>query len=151
MTDPIRAKALLERLAAQGVALSIDDFGAGYTSLGQLKTLPVTELKIDKSFVMTMTTDHSNALIVHSVVDLGHNLGLTLVAEGVETEQAMVALGGYGCDVAQGYHLSRPITAAAFDLWRDSRPTALPPALCSPPTPEVPHVPRQSAPSSVQS
>src|SRR5664280_1449363 len=84
MTEPGRAQRLLERLARLGVAISVDDFGAGYTSLGQLKDLPVRELKVDRSFVTTMTQDRSNALIVHSVVDLGHNLGLTIVAEGVE-------------------------------------------------------------------
>ena len=151
MTEPARAQRLLEALAALGVRLSIDDFGAGYTSLGQLKTLPITELKIDKSFVMTMTEDRSNALIVHSVVDLGHNLGLTLVAEGVETQQALGALSGLGCDVAQGYHLSRPATAAAFDLWRASRPAALPPALDAPPSPTAQRPPHQPSPLPAQS
>jgi len=122
MTEPARAQRLLERLAAIGVRISIDDFGAGYTSLGQLKNLPVTELKIDRSFVMTMTEDRSNALIVHSVVDLGHNLGLTIVAEGVEDARALGALADFGCDVAQGYHLSRPLPAEAFDAWYLSRP-----------------------------
>ena len=79
--------------------------------------MSISELKIDRSFVATMTEDPSNALIVRSVIDLGHNLGFTIVAEGVETEQILTALGGLGCDVAQGYHLSRPITAAAFDTW----------------------------------
>ncbi len=118
MTEPERAHSLLEELSALGVRISIDDFGAGYTSLGQLKNLPVTELKIDKSFVLTMDSDSSNALIVQSVVDLGHNLGLTLIAEGVETAQALSTLRGYGCDVAQGYHIARPLAAAAFDQWR---------------------------------
>ena len=117
MTEPARAQQLLEQLSALGVRISIDDFGAGYTSLGQLKNLPISELKIDRSFVMTMTEDPSNALIVRSVVDLGHNLGFTLVAEGVESEQTLTALAVLGCDIAQGYHLSRPITAAAFDTW----------------------------------
>ncbi len=117
MTDPARAQQLLEQLSTLGIGISIDDFGAGYTSLGQLKNLPVSELKIDRSFVMTMTEDPSNALIVRSVVDLGRNLGFTLVAEGVETEQILKALAGIGCHVAQGYHLSRPLTAAAFDTW----------------------------------
>jgi EAL domain-containing protein (putative c-di-GMP-specific phosphodiesterase class I) len=117
MTEPARAQQVLEQLATLGIRISIDDFGAGYTSLGQLKHLPISELKIDRCFVMTMTEDPSNALIVHSVVDLGHNLGLTIVAEGVETEQILTALVGLGCDVAQGYHLSRPITATAFDTW----------------------------------
>ena len=121
MTEPARAQRLLEQLSGLGVRISIDDFGAGYTSLGQLKTLPVNELKIDKSFVMTMTEDRSNSLIVHSIVDLGHNLGLTIVAEGVESEQALSALRAFGCDVAQGYHLSRPIPVGALDAWLDGR------------------------------
>ncbi|MEO8556518.1 MAG: EAL domain-containing protein [Actinomycetota bacterium] len=117
MTEPARARQSLEQLAQLGMGISIDDFGAGYTSLGQLKYLPVSELKIDKSFVLTMIEDPSNALIVRSVVDLGHNLGFTLVAEGVETEQILIALADIGCDVAQGYHLSRPMAAADFDTW----------------------------------
>jgi EAL domain-containing protein (putative c-di-GMP-specific phosphodiesterase class I) len=121
MTDPVRAKRLLEQVAALGVRLSIDDFGVGYSSLGQLKTLPVSELKIDRSFVMTMMEDRSNALIVQSVVDLGHHLGLTIVAEGVETGYALVALAGLGCDIAQGHHISRPVPAAAFDRWYANR------------------------------
>jgi EAL domain-containing protein (putative c-di-GMP-specific phosphodiesterase class I) len=125
MTEPVRAVHLLEQLSALGVRISIDDFGAGYTSLGQLKDLPVSELKIDRSFVMTMTEDPRNAMIVRSVVELGHNLGLTIVAEGVETEQALATLEEVGCDVAQGYHLSRPITADAFNSWRAHRATAL--------------------------
>jgi diguanylate cyclase len=117
MTEPARAQQLLEQLSALGVRISIDDFGAGYTSLGQLKNLPVSELKIDRSFVMTMTEDNSDAVIVHSVVDLGHNLGLTIVAEGVETEEALTALKGFGCDVAQGFLLCRPVPAEAFEAW----------------------------------
>ncbi len=117
MTDPVQAQQVLERLATLGIRISIDDFGVGYTSLGQLKNLPVSEIKIDKSFVMMMTQDPSNALIVRGIVDLGHNLGFTLVAEGVESEQILTALAGLGCDIAQGYHFSRPVTAAAFDLW----------------------------------
>src|SRR5450756_2308688 len=121
MTEPGRAQRLLEQLARLGVAISVDDFGAGYTSLGQLKDLPVSELKVDRSFVTTMTEDRSNALIVHSVVDLGHNLGLTIVAEGVETAEALTALAGVGCDVAQGYHLARPMPVDAFDTWAAGR------------------------------
>ena len=158
MTEPARAQRLLEQLSTLGVRISIDDFGAGYTSLGQLKTLPVNELKIDKSFVMKMTTDRSNSLIVQSVVDLGHNLGLTIVAEGVESEQALSALREFGCDVAQGYHLSRPIPTAALDTWLLGRtitpahPVAPLPALPAAPTtapgaaPSAP-TPRAPAPS----
>jgi diguanylate cyclase (GGDEF)-like protein len=124
MTEPVRARRLLERLAKLGVRISVDDFGAGYTSLGQLKTLPVSELKIDRSFVMTMMADRSDALIVHSIVDLGHNLGLTIVAEGVESEEALSLLAGFGCDIAQGYQMCRPSPIETFDAWRRDRPTA---------------------------
>src|SRR5450759_3443759 len=117
MATPSRASFSSRRWARLGVAISVDDFGAGYTSLGQLKDLPVSELKVDRSFVTTMTEDRSNALIVHSVVDLGHNLGLTIVAEVVETAEALTALAGVGCDVAQGYHLARPMPVDAFDTW----------------------------------
>jgi len=117
MTEPARAQLLLEQLATLGVRISIDDFGVGHTSLAQLKNLPISDLKIDRSFVMTMIEDPSNASIVQSVVDLGHNLGFTIVAEAVETAQILTAMGGLRCDVAQGYHLSRPLTAAAFDTW----------------------------------
>ncbi|MEP7201792.1 MAG: EAL domain-containing protein [Ilumatobacteraceae bacterium] len=117
MTEPLRARRLLGQLTDLGIVISIDDFGAGYTSLGQLKTLPISELKIDRSFVTNMVEDRSNALIVRSVVELGHNLGLTMVAEGVETKDALDELAEMGCDVAQGYYLSRPIAAEAFDRW----------------------------------
>jgi len=117
MIEPARAHQLLTRLHEAGIRIAIDDFGAGYTSLAQLKTLPVTELKVDRSFVLTMDTDPANALIVRSVVELGHNLGLTAVAEGVETATAMTTLTGYGCDIAQGFHLSRPLTPEGFLTW----------------------------------
>jgi diguanylate cyclase (GGDEF)-like protein len=115
ITEPLRAQQLLKRLSALGIRISIDDFGAGYTSLGQLKTLPVSELKIDRSFVTTMTEDSRNALIVQSVIDLGHNLGLSIVAEGVEDEQTFAALTALDCDIAQGYYIARPQTAQALD------------------------------------
>ena len=114
VTEPQRAQQLLKRLAALGIRISIDDFGAGYTSLGQLKTLPISELKIDRSFVTTMTEDGRNALIVQSVIDLGHNLGLSIVAEGVEDEQTLAALTALNCDIVQGYHIARPLTAKAL-------------------------------------
>jgi len=121
MTDPARAQRLLEELFALGIRIAIDDFGAGYTSLGQLRTLPVSELKIDRSFVAAMDSDPGSAVIVQSVVDLGHNLGLTIIAEGVESDRVMTALSRIGCDVAQGYFISRPVTAAAVDAWRAAR------------------------------
>jgi diguanylate cyclase (GGDEF)-like protein/PAS domain S-box-containing protein len=132
--DPVRARQMLEQLSALGVRISIDDFGAGYTSLGQLTTLPVSELKIDRSFVMTMTEVPGNAMIVQSVIDLGHNLGLTIVAEGVETEQSLTTLASLECDVAQGYHICRPIPATAFDLWCAERTVAVPDPPRSPPS-----------------
>lgn len=122
MSDPVRAKELLHRLAEQGIEIAIDDFGAGYTSLGQLKNLPVTELKIDLSYVTTMDTDTSNSLIVRSVIELGHNLGLSAVAEGVESAAILTGLTSFTCDVAQGYHLSRPLPAQAFDEWLERWP-----------------------------
>jgi diguanylate cyclase (GGDEF)-like protein len=125
MTEPGRAQFLLEQLAGLGVRISIDDFGAGYTSLGQLKDLPVTELKIDRSFVTNMTEERNDALIVRSVVELGHNLGLTIVAEGVETLEALNELREFGCDVAQGYHLSKPMPVNCFDDWYLTRPIVM--------------------------
>jgi len=122
MIDPVRARQTLRELSALGVRLSIDDFGAGYTSLSQLTDMPISEIKIDRSFVMRMADDPSSALIVSSVVELGHNLGMTLVAEGVESAVNMSELAGLGCDVAQGYHLSRAIPAADFDTWSAGRP-----------------------------
>jgi EAL domain-containing protein (putative c-di-GMP-specific phosphodiesterase class I) len=121
MTDPERAQQTLEQLSALGVRLSLDDFGAGYTSLSQLTSMPISEIKIDRSFVMAMADDPANAVIVRSVIELGHNLGMTLVAEGVENEKALTELADLGCDVAQGYHFSRPIPADAFDTWRTQR------------------------------
>jgi diguanylate cyclase (GGDEF)-like protein len=128
MIDPVRAVQMLENLSDLGVKLSLDDFGAGYTSLSQLKALPISEIKIDRSFVMTMTEDPRDSLIVQSVIALGHNLGLTLVAEGVETEPVLSVLASLGCDVFQGYHMSRPIPVAAFDAWcAGRRITPMPP------------------------
>ena len=121
MIDPLRAGHMLEKLSALGIRLSLDDFGAGYTSLSQLKALPISEIKIDRSFVRTMNEDSRDAVIVHSIIALGHNLGLTLVAEGVETESALTTLAGFGCDVVQGYYLTRPIPVAAFNTWSAGR------------------------------
>ncbi len=117
MDDPERAEATLHRLARQGFKLSIDDFGTGYSSLAYLKRLPVHELKIDKSFVMAMERDTSDAKIVRSTVDLAHGLGLTVVAEGVENGAILQRLATLGCDEAQGYHMARPMDAPAFADW----------------------------------
>ena len=117
MTDPARAVAVLDRLNAMGVALSIDDFGTGYSSLTQLKRLPVSELKIDRSFVIGMIEDKDDAAIVRSTIDLGHNLGLKVVAEGVETEEVRRELAELGSDLVQGYALSRPLSGDELAAW----------------------------------
>ena len=118
MDDPQRALATLNTLSQRGFSLSIDDFGTGYSSLAYLKRLPVDELKIDKSFVMNMQEDDDDAKIVRSTIDLAHNLGLTVVAEGVENEIILDKLRALACDEAQGYHMARPMAADDFSAWR---------------------------------
>ncbi len=118
MDDPQRAQATLNRLSERGFKLSIDDFGTGYSSLAYLKRLPVDELKIDKSFVMNMEKDEDDAKIVRSTIDLAHNLGLSVVAEGVENQLIWDKLQGLSCDEAQGYFMSKPVPAGEFIAWR---------------------------------
>jgi predicted signal transduction protein with EAL and GGDEF domain len=117
MDDPQRAESTLNRLAERGYKLSIDDFGTGYSSLAYLKKLPVHELKIDKSFVMAMEKDAGDAKIVRSTIDLAHNLGLTVVAEGVENAAVLALLHALQCDEGQGYHMSKPLPVAEFCDW----------------------------------
>ncbi len=117
MDDPVRAQQTLERLHAMGVDLSIDDFGTGYSSLAYLKRLPVDELKIDKSFVLNMENDIGDTKIVRSTIDLGHNMGLRVVAEGIESEAVWRLLAALGCDQGQGYFMSRPIAADQLAQW----------------------------------
>ena len=124
MTDPIRATQVLERLSALGVRIAIDDFGSGYSSLSHLRRLPVDVLKIDKSFVLRMDTDESDETIVRSTIDLAHNLGLCVVAEGVETDANQQRLAELGCDTIQGYHLSEPVGASTLTGWLLSRQRA---------------------------
>jgi diguanylate cyclase (GGDEF)-like protein len=111
MADPATAIAALQSIRQLGVKTSIDDYGTGYSSMAYLRTLPIDELKIDRSFVRDMTTDPGNYALVTSTVDLGHNLGLTVTAEGVEDDQTRAALTAAGCDHAQGYHFDRPMPA----------------------------------------
>ncbi|HEV8374396.1 MAG TPA: EAL domain-containing protein [Actinomycetota bacterium] len=111
----------LGRLNTMGVQLSIDDFGTGYSSMAYLKSLPVHELKVDRSFVMHMTSDTRDAVIVRSTVDLGRNLGLRVVAEGVEDQTTLEALDALGCDAVQGYHVSRPVTPDDLIDWLQLR------------------------------
>ncbi len=117
MADTERTMDVLERLAALGLRLAVDDFGAGYSSLAYLKKLPVDELKIDKGFVQAMGTEATDAAIVAATVALGHALGLRVVAEGIEDRATWNALVEMGCDVAQGYYLSRPLPADALVGW----------------------------------
>jgi diguanylate cyclase (GGDEF)-like protein len=111
MAEPEKAHRVLEQLAATGIKIAIDDFGTGHSSLAYLKRLPVHTLKIDKSFVMNMATDENDSVIVQSTIDLAHNLGLEVVAEGVESEEVKDRLRSLGCDVAQGYWHGRPVSA----------------------------------------
>src|SRR3954468_11470867 len=119
MSDHRRAMSILTRLNKMGVTLSIDDFGTGYSSLAYLQELPVSAVKIDKSFVLTMDQDPGNATIVQSTIDLGHNLGLKVIAEGVETEKIYGDLAKMGCDYAQGFFLSKPLSPQKMGVWLD--------------------------------
>ncbi len=120
MDDPVRAQQTLEALHLAGIDLSIDDFGTGYSSLAYLKRLPVDELKIDKSFVIKMARDADDVKIVRSTIDLGHNMGLKVVAEGLETQAAWELLVAMGCDQGQGYFISRPMPAEQIVDWLHS-------------------------------
>ncbi len=120
--DPTRAMKVLADLREIGVRLSIDDFGTGYSSLSYLRRLKPDELKVDRSFVTQMLTDENSGVIVRSTIDLGHSLGLSLVAEGVEDEATFVALADLGCDRVQGYHVARPMSAAALQPWLELAP-----------------------------
>jgi diguanylate cyclase (GGDEF)-like protein len=125
MADPTGTTALLKRLSAVGAQLSVDDFGTGYSSLAYLKRLPVDEIKIDKSFVQTMRGDESDAAIIAAIVELSHRLGKRVVAEGVEDQESYEQLARLGCDTAQGYWLSRPLTAPALETWMAERAAAM--------------------------
>jgi diguanylate cyclase (GGDEF)-like protein len=117
MSDPERALATVSRLSDLGARLSVDDFGTGYSSLANLRKMPIDELKIDRSFVSPMLRDESDLIIVRSTINLGHDLGLRIIAEGVEDSATLDQLAELGCDLAQGYHVSRPMPADAFNRW----------------------------------
>ncbi len=122
MSDPMTARRVMRRLSNIGFHLSIDDFGTGYSSLAYLKQLPVDEIKIDKSFVTQMDQDENDAVIVRATIDLAHNLGLRVVAEGVESTDVWDLLEMLGCDTAQGYFIRPPLPAASLAAWiRSSR------------------------------
>jgi len=117
MADPEKTIKKLSAIDKMGARISIDDYGTGYSSLSYLKKLPVDELKIDKSFVMQMDKDENDAIIVRSTIDLAHNLGLKVVAEGVENQEILDLLSELGCDVAQGFYLSRPMPSDQVEQW----------------------------------
>jgi diguanylate cyclase (GGDEF)-like protein len=130
MADPERALQILQQLRVIGVRLSVDDFGTGYSSMAYLKILPVDELKVDRSFVSNMTDSADDTMLVQSAIDLGHNLGMSVVAEGVEDHETLVTLKDLGADVIQGYYLGRPMDAASLGAWvngRSDRETAADP------------------------
>ncbi|WP_414887080.1 putative bifunctional diguanylate cyclase/phosphodiesterase [Pseudomonas marginalis] len=124
MHNPQQALSVLEQLRACGISLSVDDFGTGYSSLAQLQRLPVQELKIDQSFVRNLDSTSGDGVIVRSTIEMSHNLGLKVVAEGVEFEPSLKLLKQWNCDTAQGYLISRPLNAMAFEMWmrRERKP-----------------------------
>jgi EAL domain-containing protein (putative c-di-GMP-specific phosphodiesterase class I) len=120
-SDSGRSAAVLDRLARVGVGLSIDDFGTGYSSLSYLKRLPIEEIKIDRSFVTQMNVDANDCMIVRATIELGRNLGLRVVAEGVEDLPTFDRLAEFGCDEAQGFYISRPLSPVEFTRWLSVR------------------------------
>jgi diguanylate cyclase (GGDEF)-like protein len=117
MTDPDAAMEIIKRIHDMGFQFSIDDYGTGYSSLSYLKSLPLKELKIDRSFVSDILRDESDAVIVNATINLAHNLGLEVTAEGVEDQETLELLKEEGCDLAQGFHLGKPMPQSVFDQW----------------------------------
>jgi diguanylate cyclase (GGDEF)-like protein len=122
MADRDRTRHVLARLRDLGIRIAVDDFGTGYSSLAYLRELPVDDLKLDRSFVFPMAEDPRAAALVFSTVELAHSLGLTMIAEGVEDQATLTALTEHGCDLAQGYFISRPVAAPVLDAWLADRP-----------------------------
>lgn len=110
MLEPEHSLEVLKNLTELGLDLSIDDFGTGYSSLAYLKHLPVAELKIDKSFVLAMSQNEDDKIIARTIIELGHNFNLSVIAEGIEDKETMTELASLGCDKGQGYYMSRPVT-----------------------------------------
>lgn len=122
MTNPVRSMQILARLNTMGIPLSIDDFGTGYSSLGYLKRLPVQKIKIDKSFIVDRVEDKDDAVIVESIINMGHSLGLEVVAEGVEDQHTQDRLAALGCDAVQGYHICYPLPSGKLTHWLRESP-----------------------------
>jgi EAL domain-containing protein (putative c-di-GMP-specific phosphodiesterase class I) len=155
-SEPVHAVATAEALAALGVSLSLDDFGTGYSSLVRLKRLPVSEVKIDSSFVGRLLHSTDDKVIVKSIVDLVRALGIRSVAEGVETPEVAAALTALGCDAAQGWHFSKPLNPASATAWLTERiapaPAVAPepvkePVPCAAPVVPVPGSPAVKSPA----
>jgi EAL domain-containing protein (putative c-di-GMP-specific phosphodiesterase class I) len=144
MADRERAHAILTLLRESGIHIAIDDFGTGYSSLSYLRDLPIDELKLDRSFVLPMAVNPRAATLVASTIALAHGLGLRIVAEGVEAEDAYADLARFGCDEAQGYFLSRPLPAAELDHWIAGRSVPEAPVAVA----AVPGFPAPRSPSS---
>jgi EAL domain-containing protein (putative c-di-GMP-specific phosphodiesterase class I) len=121
MEDPRSALALLTRLRMKGFQLSIDDFGTGYSSMVQLVRLPFSEMKVDRSFIADVAQSAESRTVIKSIIDLGHSLGLTLTAEGVEDAWTLGFLTDVGCDLAQGYHIARPMPGGEVSAWMAGR------------------------------
>jgi predicted signal transduction protein with EAL and GGDEF domain len=148
MADAARSQQVMAGLRRLGVRLSVDDYGTGYSSLAYLRALPVDELKLDRSFVSHLTTDEKAAAIVRSTLSLSRELGLTMVVEGVEDAAALAALRDWGCDVAQGYHIARPMPADRFVAWLEGRAAAGRPGPARPgPRRPAPHRPAPPGPA----
>lgn len=126
VSDAVRAAETVSRLNALGVRISIDDFGSGYSSLAYIRKLAIAELKVDKSYVFNMTRVNDDLVIVRTLIELAHNLGLQVVAEGVEDQETWDALAGLGCEISQGFYMSRPLCAADFSAWLNDSPWGLP-------------------------
>jgi diguanylate cyclase len=121
VVDATHSLRQVDRLRGMGCRVAIDDFGTGYSAISYLKQLPVDELKIDRSFVTELGENPKDEIIVRSVVDLAHRFGLSVTAEGVETDAAWALLTSIGCDAIQGYLLARPLTAEDMGAWLDER------------------------------
>jgi diguanylate cyclase (GGDEF)-like protein len=124
LSDPERVPATLTRLRDLGIRIAVDDFGTGYSSLANISRLPISDLKIDRSFTARLLSDQSDLIIVRSTIELGHDLGLRVTAEGVEDELTLKQLALLGCEVAQGFFISRPLAPAAFASWINCAPAA---------------------------
>lgn len=122
MTDPERVLDVINRLKGMGYQFAIDDYGTGYSSMSYLKQMPLTELKIDKSFVSDLLTSESDELIVKATINLAHNLGLHVTAEGVENQETLQKLTDFGCDLVQGYYFNKPLSVAEFNRWMVEKP-----------------------------